>query len=160
MPAAVFIAVRDDHGNGAVRPAFRESFLAPGNFADGIADRVQQGCAAAGDVVPRRERPDVRDRLPVMDHLHPVVEENRCDHRFPLFLFLLFQEAVVPADGVGLQSVHGTAAVDNEDDFCHFVHVLSSLFTCIIPVQGKEKVAVEATFIPAGGVRCSGQALR
>lgn len=51
---------------------------------------------------------------PVVKHLHPIIEQNRGNKRLSGFLFLLFQHGIEASDGVGLQPLHGAAAVQNE----------------------------------------------
>ena len=52
-----------------------------------------------------------------MNHLAVIVEQDRGDEALAVLLSLLFDQAVEAADRVRLETGHGAAAVENEDEF-------------------------------------------
>ena len=116
IPAAgVFHAVRGDDEQRALRHVLRPGiFVYVPDVADGPAHRVQQSRAAADAVFLFGDGTDLAQLHPVVQHLDPVVKEDGGDQGLAGLLFLLFQHGVETADGVLLQSLHGTAAVQDE----------------------------------------------
>ena len=117
--AGIFITVGGDHEERPLRQVLRpDVFVDLLDVGDGLAERVDQGGAAADGVFLFRHCRDLPQVDPVVDDLALIAEQHRRDQRFALFLLLLLDHAVESADGVGDQARHGAAPVQNKNHFC------------------------------------------
>ena len=92
-------------------------FMDVPDMMNGPADGIQQ-CGAPADIILLfRHGPDIFQPGPVMKDLRFVVKQNRGYINLSRFTLLLFQHGIKATDGVCLQTVHGTAAIQNEYQF-------------------------------------------
>ena len=54
----------------------------------------------------------------VMEHLRPVIEQDRGDQRLPGFLLLPAEHGIKSTDGVLLQPAHRATPVQDKYEFC------------------------------------------
>ena len=81
------------------------------------ADGVYQRGASAGRIILIRHRSDLLYIHPVVQYIALTVEKYDGDQGFARFLFLFLNHGIEAADGISLQSAHGTAAVKDKYDF-------------------------------------------
>ena len=116
--AGIFHAVGGDDKKGVLRHILRPGiFVDVSDVVDGSAHCIQQRGAAPHIVFPVSDGFHPVRPYPVMEYLDPVVEQYGGDQRLAGPLLLLFQLGIEAADGIGLQPLHGTAAVQNEHQF-------------------------------------------
>ena len=118
LVARILVAVGSDDEDGLFGAVFLAGILVHVAYVvDSASDGVEQCGATAGVVFLLGEGSDVRERYAVVEHLHLGVEKYRRDIRLALLLLLLIDGGVEAPDGVLLESAHGTAAVQDENDF-------------------------------------------
>ena len=87
------------------------------DMVHGVAQRIEQRGAAAGDIVALAQRLDLCDRDAVVQHGRLLVEQHGGDIDLAGERALLRNHSVEPADGVRFQPRHGAAAIDDPDHF-------------------------------------------
>ena len=100
------------------------------------AHRIQQGSTATGEVLLLSHTGNLVQWQAVMDDHTLVVEEYGGHHGLALFFLLLFNHGVEAADGVALQPAHGSAPVQDKNQFCHNEN--PPLFCALIIARSKE----------------------
>ena len=116
--AGIFHTVGSDDEEGLLRPVFLPGVLVDvADVMDSPAHRIQQCGAAPDKVFLFRQRRNLLQGHPIVNHLNFVVEEHRGNQSLTRLPFLLFDHGVEAADGVRFQSCHGAAAVEDKYDF-------------------------------------------
>ena len=116
------------------------------DVVDGAAHGIQQGRAAAGEILLFRQGRHLAQRQAVMDDHALMVKEHRRDQCLACFLLLPGDHGVEAADGVRLQPRHGAAAVKNKNQFCHKESPPSFDYAAIVVRPKEGLVACGATF--------------
>jgi len=88
------------------------------NIPDGVADGVIQGREAARGIVFACQRPDLIDRKIAHDPAPIAVEFVQRYGGFSVFfLFLLLNKMVETANNVLFRALHGSALINDKNDF-------------------------------------------
>lgn len=147
----VLHAVGGDNEKGVLWHILGPSILMDvADMVDGPADGIQQGGAAPDIVLFLRDRIDIAHLHPVMEHLGPVIEEDGGDKGLARLLLLFFNHGVESADGVVLQPLHGTAAVQDEHQFRQILLHKKSPYAVLFGLQAQYRGILIWIGRPAG----------
>ena len=120
-------------------------------MVNGPAHGIQQGRAAAGEILLFSHGRHLLQRQAVMDDHALVVEQHGGNQRLARFPLLLVDHGVEAADGVRLQPRHGAAAIQDKNQFCHNENPPSFVYAVIVAHRKEGLVACWATFIRFSG---------
>lgn len=145
--AGVFVTVGGDDEHRLFRHVLAAGVLVDvADVVDGPAHSVQQGRAAAGEILLLGHGRHLFQRQAVMNDHALVVEQHRGDQRLACFPLLLVNHGVEAADGVRLQPRHGAAAIQDKNQFCHNENPPSFVYALIVAQSKEGLVACGATF--------------
>ena len=120
LAAGIFQAVGGDDEQRLFRSVFGSGVLVHhSDVLDGTAHRIQQRGGTAGAVLVLGHRLHPLQRHAVVQHGAMIVEQHGADQYGALLLLLLADHTVKAANGVLLHTAHGTAAIQNKNQFCH-----------------------------------------
>ena len=95
------------------------------DMLDRSADCIYERSAASDEILLLRHGQHTPHIHPVMEDLVLVIKEHRGNYSFTVRFLLLLHHGIETADGVLLQTGHGSASVQDKCQFCqtffHFV---------------------------------------
>ena len=87
------------------------------DMLDRTTDSIEQCSAPTDEVLVSDHRGYFRNCQPIMQGFDHIVEEHRGNQGFTGLLLMRFQGRIEAADGIVFQTLHGSASIDDENQF-------------------------------------------